>query len=448
MAEDQEEKKDVQPEDEINIRSDDVQEIISHIPHWLVRSGISLIFGIFAAVLIMSWFIQYPDTIKASVIITTEPPPEKCVARIAGNIQFLIKNGDTVAKNTPLAYIRSAAQLSDILLVEKIVQKFSETIVQEDSLKKYAEHINFLLQVGDLQNDYATFNKSMHDLLLFYSLGFQKKQIAELYKQINEYEKLNSKLTTQKKFTTREVAIIQKKFHIDSTLLNKKAISSIELDQSEIIFLQKKRELENADISIINNTIQIASLQAKIHELESDNTRQENQLILTLENAVKNLQSNLKRWKETYLFESSLNGRVTFLKFWSNNQFVNTGEEVLSVIPYSTNLIGKVEVPLIGSGKIKKGQRVNIRLDNYPYDQFGMLEGRIKNISEIPSNNLYIIDISLPHGLKTSYKKELEFKQQMHGNTEIITEDLRLIQRVFYQFRALWKKYGSSDKKD
>jgi hypothetical protein len=68
MAEDQEEKKDVQPEDEINIRSDDVQEIISHIPHWLVRSGISLIFGIFAAVLIMSWFIQYPDTIKASVI--------------------------------------------------------------------------------------------------------------------------------------------------------------------------------------------------------------------------------------------------------------------------------------------------------------------------------------------------------------------------------------------
>jgi len=449
MAEDQEEKKDVQPEDEINIRSDDVQEIISHIPHWLVRSGISLIFGIFTAVLIMSWFIQYPDTIKTSVIITTEPPPEKHVTRTSGNIQFLIKNGDTITEGTSLAYIKSAAELTDIFYAEKITKKFSTIEPQEDTLKKYIQSINPLLQLGDLQNDYSAFSKSANDLLLFYNLAFQKKQIAVLYEQINEYGKLNVKLFNQKKLTGKEVYIIQKKFHIDSTLLSQKAISSLELDQSEILFLQKKRELENVDISIINNRIQIASLQAKIHEVEIEKTRQENQLVITLENTVKNLRSSLKSWKEKYLFQSSINGRVAFLKFWNTNQYVNTNEDILSIIPYSTNLIGKAETPLLGSGKIKAGQRVNIRLENYPYDQFGMVEGIVKTISEIPSNNnTYTIDISLPYGLKTSYKKELEFKQQMHGNTEIITEDLRLIQRVFYQFRTLWKKYGSSNKKD
>lgn len=448
MAEDQEEKKDTQPEDEINIRSDDVQEIISHIPHWLVRSGISLIFSIFTAVLIMSWFIQYPDTIKTSVIITTDPPPEKHVTRTTGNIQFLIKNGDTITEGTSLAYIKSAAELADIFYAEKIAKKFSTIIeLQEDTLKKHIQNINQLLQLGDLQSDYSAFTKSANELLLFYQLAFQKKQIDVLYEQIKDYAKLNVKLTNQRKLTSKEAYIIQKKFHIDSTLLSQKAISSIELDQSEILFLQKKRELENVDISIINNTIQIASLQAKIHEVEIEKKRQEKQLVVTLENAVKNFRSSLKSWKEKYLIQSSSNGRVAFLKSWNNNQYINSNEDILSIIPYSNDLIGKAETPLLGSGKIKQGQRVNIRLENYPYDQFGIVEGMVKTISEIPSNNnTYTIDISLPYGLKTSYKKELEFKQQMHGSTEIITEDLRLIQRVFYQFRTLWKKYGSSDK--
>ena len=52
-------------------------------------------------------------------------------------------------------------------------------------------------------------------------------------------------------------------------------------------------------------------------------------------------------------------------------------------------------------------------------------------------DGFYLIDVSLPELLVTSYNKEIEFKQEMRGVAEIITEDLRLIERFFYQFKEL-----------
>jgi len=78
-------------------------------------------------------------------------------------------------------------------------------------------------------------------------------------------------------------------------------------------------------------------------------------------------------------------------------------------------------------------------LANYPNQEFGMLVGKIKNISLISDKNgNYLIDVSLPNNLITTYNKELAFKQEMQGTAEIITEDLRLAERFFYQLRSVF----------
>ena len=69
-----------------------------------------------------------------------------------------------------------------------------------------------------------------------------------------------------------------------------------------------------------------------------------------------------------------------------------------------------------------------------------MLEGRVESISLTPRNNLYLVEVSLPKGLVTTYNKKLELKNEMSGTAEIITEDLRLIERLFYQVRAIIRK--------
>lgn len=54
---------------QIEIRSNDVQEILGIIPHWIIRFGISLIFSVIILLLIGSWFFKYPEVISLPINI-------------------------------------------------------------------------------------------------------------------------------------------------------------------------------------------------------------------------------------------------------------------------------------------------------------------------------------------------------------------------------------------
>jgi HlyD family secretion protein len=113
---------------------------------------------------------------------------------------------------------------------------------------------------------------------------------------------------------------------------------------------------------------------------------------------------------------------------------------MFAIIPSNENgYVGKVKAVVQNSGKIKIGQTVNIRLANYPDREFGILKGKVKSMSLTPDKdgNL-LLNISLPNGLNTSFKKEIQFQQEMSGTADIITEDLRLIERLLYQFRSVF----------
>jgi hypothetical protein len=70
-----------------------------------------------------------------------------------------------------------------------------------------------------------------------------------------------------------------------------------------------------------------------------------------------------------------------------------------------------------------------------------MIKGKIKSISLTPDieGNL-LIDVDLPNGIATSYNKKINFQQEMSGTADIVTEDLRLIERLLYQFRDIFRR--------
>ncbi|MBE9491968.1 MAG: HlyD family efflux transporter periplasmic adaptor subunit, partial [Bacteroidetes bacterium] len=143
-------------------------------------------------------------------------------------------------------------------------------------------------------------------------------------------------------------------------------------------------------------------------------------------------------WEQNYLIEAPITGSASFNKFWAENQNVIIGEKVISIVPYdSTNIIGKMLMPIRGSGKVKTGQKVNIKFFNYPYMEFGMVTGIIKNISQIPANNTYAVEVTFPEGLTTNYGITLNFNQQMKGFGEIITDDIRFLVRIIRPIRSL-----------
>jgi HlyD family secretion protein len=131
--------------------------------------------------------------------------------------------------------------------------------------------------------------------------------------------------------------------------------------------------------------------------------------------------------------------------YWQQNQNINIGDILLTVVPdEDVHIIGKIFLPLEGAGKVKEGQMVNVKFANYPHMEYGMVRVEITNISLVPvtqNNTLgYILEVYFPNGLVTNYGKELAFGQHMQGTAEIITEDLRLLDRFLNPIRSLWKK--------
>ncbi len=68
-----------------------------------------------------------------------------------------------------------------------------------------------------------------------------------------------------------------------------------------------------------------------------------------------------------------------------------------------------------------------------------MVTGRIKNISMVPTDNVYAVEVSFPEGLKSNYGIVLDFNQKMKGMAEIITDEVRLLVRMVLPVKSLIK---------
>lgn len=102
------------------------------------------------------------------------------------------------------------------------------------------------------------------------------------------------------------------------------------------------------------------------------------------------------------------------------------------------NLVGYAFLPAYGIGKIKKGQKVRIRLENYPDQEFGYLTGIVRDIANMPDKDgFYQVDILFQNGLKTSENIQLPIHSQMSGTTEIILTEKLLIEKIGIK-GAMW----------
>ena len=80
--------------EKIELRSDDVQEILGTPPSWILRWGITFVFMGVILLGVVSWIVKYPDIIHAPVLITTNVPPVPVVSRTTGYLsKLMVKEG-------------------------------------------------------------------------------------------------------------------------------------------------------------------------------------------------------------------------------------------------------------------------------------------------------------------------------------------------------------------
>ena len=422
--------------DEIELRSEDVQEVLGQTPSWILRRGIFML-TIFVFVLLAgSWFFKYPQVVNATITLTSQNPPANIVAKTSGAIaDIYVKDGQKVRSGQRLVLIDNPALVKDVDSLSAELERITDAIN-----KMLIYHIrNNRMKLGSMQNDFSTMMLKLDNYNQFITLNYYPQKIAASQRLLEICKRQTSSALRQQTIVNKQYELQKKNYNRSQILHKKGLISDEDFEQSGNTLLQSELNVANATDNVTNNRSQQLQISSEITELKQQYAEQLSNIITDMKSSINQLINDIATWQMTYLITSPVNGTVTFTNFWAKNQNVEAGKVVFSVVPSHTPaLIGKVQLPALGAGRVKKGQKVNVSFDNFPEKEFGIVKGIVRRISLIPTNeNNYIVEVEFPDGLKTSYGKYLPISQQMSGSASIITKDTRLIEQLIQPIKKV-----------
>ncbi|NOT11851.1 MAG: HlyD family efflux transporter periplasmic adaptor subunit [Methylococcaceae bacterium] len=413
-------------------------ELLGKPPAWILRWGGTVILTLIMAIILLSWIVKYPDIVSAKVTVTTPIPPASLVARQSGKLHWLKSNNhQQVKKNDLLAVIESSANFNDIVQLKEWLKNYSPHQVDVAYLATLPQN----LKLGDIQNQFAQFQKQLNEMLFFLTSNPLAKKIVLNRKKQQQLEAMLNKFQQQATILRSENTLLDKNLQRFQQLQTKQLISASNVDEKQISLLNNRRQQEQLSVEASRTQIELTNLSTELNELNQVDANKRESFKLNLAEAYQALLTSLSLWEKNYLLTSPIEGRLVLSKFWGEFQVVNVGEEVVTIVPFEKQpILAKMKMPLENSGKVKTGQKLLIKLAGYPYQEYGQIVSKINSISLVPRENMYTVDAILPNPLVTSYKKTLSFHQEMQGQAEIVTEDIRLLERVFYQLRKVLKK--------
>ncbi len=423
----------------IEIRNEEVQEILGNIPSWIVRWGTSIVVGLLLFLIGGSFIYRSPSVIHETITITTENPPAKVIARSDGQIASLfVTDKQSVTSGEPLAVIENPAAYQDIWKLKSLLDSIS--------LQNPARNLSpsTYLDLGEVQPHYESFKKAYDTYWHFHDLQYYPQKAVAIQNELKKYMVLLNQLKEQNTIIHDDLLLLQKQYQRDSTLHADGVISDQAMDQSKANLLQKKLKYHESLSKISETELDIAQLQ----EVQIDNRNNFEQLKkqhqLRLNETYENLKAEINIWENKYVLISPISGNISFMEYWSTNQSVTSGSTVMMVIPKDQGaIIGKLALNQDGAGKVKAGKKVIIKLRNYPYLEYGVLEGKVAAVSMAAENDMFSVFVDLPDKLITNYGITLDFTYDMEGNAEIITQDILLINKLLNPIKSVLKRNSS-----
>lgn len=418
----------------INLRSEEIQDILGKTPGWLTRFGSLFILLALLSIVVVSAIVQYPDVIQAPVEISSSNPPIPLFAKQAGNIKVLsVINNEAIVEGQILGVLQNGANQEEVFAIESKI----------DSFIKYPESAEFIefpenVKLGSIQESYANFLRSYEDYEFFDQQKTSTSSIAYTQNQIKELNNITAGLKKQSQNCAAELQLLNKNYFTDLELAAKGVISQRAVDESMATFTKKKSTCESLNIQISNNQLKIQELKMQVFDFSSGGKEDsQNKTMLLRENASK-LANDINLWKEQFLLIAPVDGYVSLNEVWSDKQYVEADTEILSIVQSQNDIKVFAQVSAKDIGKIKVNQSVNIRLEAYYYMEYGLVQGTVSAVSPVPRDGLYQVEISLNEGLRTSYDIDLKFTQGMLGSAEIVSNKRTFLARILDKFKYLF----------
>lgn len=412
--------------------SGEVREILATPPSWVAVWGTAILAGVVVLLFMVGILFEYPETVTGELVLTTAEPPVPVQAQRSAQLaKIRVGENDFVKKDDVLAIFMSSADVNDIMELEMEIEKISEFDLS--TLRNFQPKMH--LRLGEISSAYSSFVSVFEYMPFVESDQTDRSAVFALERQIQQIEKSINSMELKKNTTGAELIAQRKKYNstrFDYAQTGNESLSS-EIYDINLQVNAKMNELQGIDADIQRKKEEIMNHRARILEMQLQQQAGAKERIYQLTQSLINLKSEIKRWRDEYLVLAPSDGNVLFFDGLEVGRKLESGEDIFSIVPPGSGdrYIGKVQLPVQGSGKVRVNQEVNIKLARYPFREFGLLKGKVSKIYPVAKGNAYSVEVNLENGLKTTLGRELDFHQQMSGQAEIVTEKRKFISRIF-----------------
>ncbi|QPH41236.1 HlyD family secretion protein [Pedobacter endophyticus] len=406
--------------------SEEVHEIITAVPSWILRWGITLIFVILISIILLSAFIEYPDVVKTSLKVNSLNSPKTVLAKQNGKLTaLLVKNGETVKQSQPLAYFETTANPDDVLHINKHLKVFQENLL--NNTNKFSD-LPTGLNLGELQAAYQNFYQQYLRYQSTQNNGYYLNRMAFLEKDLKDIIALKNQIIKQQKTQKLEYANQEAEYKAYQKLYKNKVISRSEFAQQENKYLAAKYPLQQSETALLNNASNYSAKEKELLDLKHTIAEEQSKFVQALNQAI----NESDNWIMQYILIAPVGGKLTFAGIIQENQNVTAGQEVFIVNPGNADFFGEIQIPQYNMGKVKLGERTLVKLRSYPFEQYGMIRGKLTYISDVAyRDSVFIAKVSFEEFENKDSNRKIVLKNGMQADAEIITEESSLLQRFF-----------------
>lgn len=414
-----------------NSLSPDVTDLLQKMPGRLVTYA-SLFFLFFTMVLLfIAWVVKYPDMVEGQVNIKTMTPPVRLVGKSSGElINIAVAENQAIRKGEVIAEVKSLVSPEALAVLRQIAA--DEGL---NSLSLLSTSITF----GEMQptiNQLREFTASYETLM---NDPRYESEMQALDKRLRNNDQLVNASKAELAMRERMLETQKEKFGMYQELFDTKGISKLEYLNRKGEFDQQQIELSAMKKRLIQQQLGRDEIAQRIKDNQLKKQEDLKLIEQKIQSAVSTVKNFLSTFESNYQLIAPSNGVLSYLSDLHEGQFVTAGTPLFAIVPADERYSAAVLVPQSqkGFGKIEAGQQVIIELAQYAGSEYGMLYGTVEDISLLQSDGTYRVSVALPEVLKTNFDYELDLPPESQGMAKIITEDVRLIERLFYKIRKL-----------
>lgn len=134
--------------------------------------------------------------------------------------------------------------------------------------------------------------------------------------------------------------------------------TQLTVNDRERVLLQARRALEAVQLEMANTQLELDRIQQRIVELRLRDLQQRKDLLTALDEAAKALTNRLLLWDRTYVLRAPVAGVVSLFNYWSDSQFIRSGDDVMNLVPLGRQPpVGRMTITLAPLGCGKAGPR-------------------------------------------------------------------------------------------